>query len=160
MDDVPIFHIEGAIPFLLLLDGETKTLEILAAAMALSFWKIVPIITIYSVDTFFNEKEKVYIFHIYFQIAMFLKTGVYNIYAYIKLISLESCTDTTLDCRIFGFDYWNIIIVFVSRDLIWDFWVPSTWLINIRETFDSKGTNYNTLLLPASLTICSSGFNS
>lgn len=93
MDDAPIFHIEGAIPFLLLLDGETKTLEILAAAMALSFWKIVPIITIYSVDTLFNEKEKVYIFHIYFQIAMFLKTGVYNIYAYIKLISLESCTE-------------------------------------------------------------------
>ena len=31
------------------------------------------------------EKEKVYIFHIHFQIAMFLKTGVYNIYAYIKL---------------------------------------------------------------------------
>ena len=61
MDDAPIFHIEGAIPFLLLLDGETKTLDILAAAMALSFWKIVPIITIYSVDTFFNEKEKVYI---------------------------------------------------------------------------------------------------
>ena len=37
MDDAPIFHIEGAIPLLLLLDGETKTLEILAAAMALSF---------------------------------------------------------------------------------------------------------------------------
>ena len=42
---------------------------------------------------FLMEKEKVYIFHIYFQIAMFLKTGVYNIYAYIKLISLESCTE-------------------------------------------------------------------
>lgn len=77
MDDAPIFHIEGAIPFLLLLDGETKTLEILAAAMALSFWKIVPIITIYSVDTFFNEKEKVYIFHIYFEIATYLKKAIY-----------------------------------------------------------------------------------
>ena len=37
MEDAPKFHIEGAIPFLLLLDGETKTLEILAAAMVLSF---------------------------------------------------------------------------------------------------------------------------
>ena len=35
MDDAPIFHIEGAIPFLLFLDGETKTLEILAAAISL-----------------------------------------------------------------------------------------------------------------------------
>ena len=61
--------------------------------------------------TFLVEKEKVYIFHIYFQIAMFLKTGVYNtfhiyfqiamflktgvynIYAYIQLISLESWTE-------------------------------------------------------------------
>ena len=111
MDDAPKFHIEGAIPFLLLLDGETKTLEILAAAMVLSFWNNVPKITIYSVDNFFSGKRKgVYIsyifsnrnvfetgvyniFHIYFQIAMFLKTGVYNIYAYIQLISLESWTE-------------------------------------------------------------------
>lgn len=66
MDDAPKFHIEGAIPFLLLLDGETKTLEILAAAMALSFWNNVPKITIYSVDNFFNGKRKgVYISYIF-----------------------------------------------------------------------------------------------
>ena len=66
MDDAPKFHIEGAIPFLLLLDGETKTLEILAAAMVLSFWNNVPKITIYSVDNFFSGKRKgVYISYIF-----------------------------------------------------------------------------------------------
>lgn len=44
-------------------EDEKKTLEILTAAITLS---IAPII--YSVDSFLMEKEKVYLFHMWFQI--------------------------------------------------------------------------------------------
>ena len=83
MDDAPIFHIEGAIPFLLLLDAETKTLEILAVAMTLSFWKNVPKITIYSVDTFFNGKRKgVYISYTFSNCNVFENRCIQHICIY------------------------------------------------------------------------------
>ena len=51
-----------------LCEDEEKTLEISTVPIALSIVTI-----IYSVDIFLREKEKVYLFHIWFQILIFWK---------------------------------------------------------------------------------------